>query len=101
MHQVYTLTKYEKETIILYNQSSEPVDISGYDPKLFHKLNSLAKQHPDLCQRTDKGKYPDYYEFKVAKRCLSIRFNKPMSDEKKEAARERAKAARLGGKTCT
>ena len=100
MRQVYTLTKYEKETIILYNQSSEPVTIAGYDSRLFRKLTQLENQHPDLCQRTDKGKYPDYFEFKVAKQCLSIRFNKPLSDEKKEAARERAKAARLGGNTC-
>ncbi len=101
MRQVYTLTKYEKETIILYNQSSEPVTIAGYDSRLFRKLTRLANQHPELCQRTDKGEYLDYFEFKVAKQCLSIRFNKPLSGEKKEAARERAKAARLGGNTCT
>lgn len=100
MRQVYTLTKYEKETIILYNQSSEPVTIAGYDSRLFRKLTRLANQHPELCQRTDKGEYLDCYEFKVAKQCLSIRFNKPLSGEKREAARERAKAARLGGNTC-
>lgn len=101
MNQRYSLTKYEKETIILYNQSTEPVNISGYDQKLLRKLSRLAKQHPDLCQRTDRGKYLGYYAFTVAKQCLSIRFNSPMSDEKKKAARERAKAARLGGNICT
>ena len=100
MPRIYSLEIYEKETIILYNQSGEPVTIAGYDSRLFRKLTRLANQHPELCQRTDKGEYPDYYEFKVAKQCLSIRFNKPLSDEKKEAARERAKAARLGGNTC-
>ncbi|MDY3918448.1 MAG: hypothetical protein SOZ59_05520 [Candidatus Limivivens sp.] len=96
MAQVYTLTKREKETMILFNQSSDPVDISGYDRKLFSKLSLLAQQHPELCQRVDNGKHADFYQFRVAKQCLSLRFNRPMNDEKKAAARERAKAAGFG-----
>lgn len=96
MAQIYTLTKREKETIILFNQSSDPVDISGYDRKLFSKLSRLAQQHPELCQRVDNGKHAGYYQFRVAKQCLSLRFNRPMNDVKKAAARERAKTAGFG-----
>lgn len=28
------LTKYEKETVLLYNQSRDPIIISAYDPGL-------------------------------------------------------------------
>ena len=95
----YTLTKEEKETSILYNQTNEPILIDGYDQKLFRKLSAFAEEYPDLCKRTDKGKYPDYFAFEIQKQCLSIRCNKPMSEEKKEAARERAKALGLGAKS--
>ena len=95
----YKLKKFEKETNILYNQTTDPVEICGYDRQLFRKLEKFAEECPELCQRTDKGKDPEYYKFVVDKKCLSVRFNRPMSEEKKEAARARAQANGLGGKT--
>ena len=38
----YTLTKYEKETVLLYNQSRDPVIISTYDPGLRRRLREYA-----------------------------------------------------------
>ena len=87
----YTLTKYEKETIILYNQSNERVNISTYDPALRRKLKEYATKYPDLCQRMDKGKYPDYAEYEIDKDRLSVRFTPPYSEERKQAAAERAR----------
>ena len=45
----YTMTKYEKETVILYNQSKGRVNIATYDPVLRRKLTEYAAKHPDLC----------------------------------------------------
>lgn len=87
----YTLTKEEKETIILYNQTSQPINISGYDPKLLRQLAAYAQKHPDLCRRVDKGKYPDYAEYEIQKDRVSVRLLEPLSEEKKKAAAERAK----------
>ena len=95
----YNLTKPEKETNILYNQTTDPIEICGYDRQLFRKLEKFAEECSELCQRTDKGKDPEYYEFVVDKKCLSVRFNRPMSEEKKEAARARAQENGLGSKT--
>lgn len=86
-----TLNKYEKETVILYNQSSDPVIISTYDPALRRKLEDYAARFPDLCRRTDKRKYPDYAEYEISKDRLSIRFTPPYSEERKQAAAERMK----------
>ena len=58
----YTLTKYEKETVLLYNQSRDPITISTYDPGLRRRLREFAARYPELCQRVDKQKYPDYAE---------------------------------------
>ena len=84
------LTKAEKETILLYNQTLEPVIISGYDPKLLRTLERYAQRHPDLCRRVDKCRYPDYAEYEVRKDRVSVRLLEPLSEEQRQAAAERA-----------
>lgn len=34
----YTMSIYEKETVILYNQSRDPINITTYDPSLQRRL---------------------------------------------------------------
>lgn len=87
----YTMTKYEKETVILYNQSKDRVNITTYDPVLRRKLTEYASRHPDLCKRLDKGKYSDYVEYEIEKDRLSIRLLAPCSAERKKVASELAK----------
>ena len=93
------LTKYEKETVLLYNQSRDPIIISTYDPDLRRRLREYAARYPDLCLRVDKQKYPDYAEYEIQKDRVSIRLLPPMSEEKRKA--EKAKAAGLGTRTST
>ena len=95
------LTKYEKETVLLYNQSRDPIIISTYDPDLRRRLREYAARYPDLCRRVDKQKYPDYAEYEIQKDRESIRLRPPKSEEKRKAASEKAKAAGLGTRTST
>lgn len=97
----YTLTKYEKETVLLYNQSHDPITISTYDPGLRRRLREFAARYPEMCRRVDKQKYPDYAEYEIQKDRVSIRLLPPMSEEKRKAASEKAKAAGLGTKDNT
>ena len=87
----YKMTKEEKETTVLWNQTQEPVLISGYDSALLRKCAAYAKKHPDLCKRVDKRKYPDYAEYEIQKDRVSIRLLEPYSEERKKAAAEKAK----------
>lgn len=73
----YNLSKYEKETVILYNQSNDRVNITTYDPVLRRKLTDFAAKHPDLCRRLDKGKYPDYVEYEIDKENCSCPAGNP------------------------
>ena len=95
------LTKYEKETVLLYNQSRDPITICSYDPGLHRRLREYAARYPDLCRRVDKQRYPDYAEYEIQKDRVSIRLLPPMSEEKRRAASEKAKAAGLGTKNDT
>ena len=95
------LTKCEKETVLLYNQSHDPITISTYDPGLRRRLREYAARYPELCRRVDKQKYLDYAEYEIQKDRVSIRLLPPMSEEKRRAASEKAKAAGLGSRTET
>ena len=90
------LTKYEKETVLLYNQIRDPVTIATYDSGLRRRLREYAARYPELCRRVDKQKYPDYAEYEIQKERVSIRLLPPMSEDKRKAASEKAKAAGLG-----
>jgi hypothetical protein len=41
------LSAYERETIILFNETSEPVEVFTYNKKMIRKLERLAKMFPD------------------------------------------------------
>ena len=97
----YRLTKYEKETVLLYNQSQDPITICTYDPGLRRRLQEFAARYPELCRRVDEQKYPDYAEYEIQKDRVSIRLLPPMSEEKRRAASEKAKATGLGTKDST
>lgn len=69
------LTKYEKETALLYNQNRDPITISTYDPGLRRRLRVFAARYPELCRRIDKQKYPDYAEYEIQNDKKEITFN--------------------------
>lgn len=92
----YYMTKREKETSLLYNQSNDPTSISTYDPSLLLRLASFAQQYPDHCKRIGNGTQADFAEYEISKNRVSIRLLPPISDERKAAASERAKNLGLG-----
>lgn len=78
------LSLYEQETIILYNQAETTAEVYTHDPKLLEKLSRLAEKYPSQISQKDEHSYI------VPKRCVSVR--EPFSEERRAAARERAKA---------
>ena len=42
-----TLTKYEKETIILFNEGEDTAHIQTYNAGLRKRLAAFSKKHPD------------------------------------------------------
>ena len=41
------LSAYERETIILFNETSEPAEVFTYNKKMIRKLDKLAQKFPD------------------------------------------------------
>lgn len=50
------LTKSEKETIILFNETEDQVNIYTYNVSLKHRLANFSKKYPKLCRRKEVNK---------------------------------------------
>ena len=71
------LSRYEQETIILYNQAEATAEVYTHDPRLLEKLRRLAEKYPDQIVKKDRQ------TFLVPKRCVSVR--EPYSAERRKA----------------
>ena len=85
-----TLTKYEKETIILFNEDEDPAHIQTYNAGLWKRLAAFSKKPPDLC-RLEKSFAQSGVIYVLDKSRLSIRLQAPYSEERRRKASENAK----------
>ncbi len=84
------LTKYEKETIILYNQTGDPASIYTFDASLKRRLEKFAKQYPECCH-LESASGLGAVTYVIDKARLSIRLVPPYSEERRQKASEYAK----------
>ena len=90
------LTKYEKETIILFNEGEDKASIYTYNAGLRNRLAAFSKKYPDLC-RLDMSMGQGGVSYWIDKSRLSIRFQPPMSEERRRKASELAKQNGFNG----
>ena len=84
------LSKYEEETVVLYNEAESTASVYTHDSKLKEKLKRLSEKYPDkIVFNTENSSGGVTYT--VPKKCVLIR--EPYSDERRKAASERAKTA--------
>ena len=84
------LTKYEKETIILFSEGEDTAHIQTYNAGLRKRLETFSKKRPDLCQ-LDKTYGQGGMSYTLDKSRLSIRLQPPYSEERRRKASENAK----------
>lgn len=84
------LSKYEMESIILYNEEESTASVYTHDAKLIAKLKRLSEKYPDriYVERKENSGAVSYI---VPKSCVSIR--EPYSNARRKAASEYAKNA--------
>lgn len=84
------LSKYEKETIVNFNEKESEATIYTHNADLKRRLAEFSEKYPALCrlkyQNTEGG-----VTYVMDKSRLSIRFVPPYSEERRAAAREYAK----------
>ena len=92
------LTKYEKETIILFNEGEDTASIYTFNAGLKKRLGLFAKKYPGLC-RQEKTHEQGGVSYVLDKSRLSIRLQPPMSEERRRKASENAKQTGFRSRT--
>lgn len=82
------LSRYEKETIINFNEADGFAIVYTYNVKLLKQLSGLESRSPD-CRVITSGE--DFCEYKVPKSWIKIRPPRQYSEEQKAIMAERAK----------
>ena len=88
------LTKYEKETIILFNEAEPTANIYTYNKALQNRLAKFSKANPN-CARLVTAYPCGAVTYEVDKKRLSIRFTSPYSEERRAKARNYAQERNL------
>ena len=85
-----SVSNIERETVILFNEAEDTVSVYTFNPTLKRKLGDFSEKYPALCKKTAEDSL-GRVTYSVAKDRLSISLRAPLSEEKKEALRERGK----------
>ena len=84
------LSKYEKETIINWNEAESTASIYTFNAYLKRKLAEFSRKYPQLC-RLERSTTEGSVTYVIEKSRLSVRLIPPYSEERLAAARECAK----------
>ena len=83
------LSKYEQETVILWNREEAEASIYTHDSSLKKRLRDYAKKYPECCRLESKNEWGGV-TYILLKDRLSVRLLPPYRDDLREAARTRA-----------
>ena len=84
------LSKYEKETIINWNEAENLASVYTFNASLKRRLAEFSRKYPLLC-RLERSTPEGSVTYVLDKSRLSIRFIPPYSEERKAAASAYAK----------
>lgn len=79
----YKLTLAEKETIILWSEADDTVQIDTFSQKLINRLRKAKERCPELYRVDEPDRYGGVYA-EVPKKLLQISFREPISEERRE-----------------
>ena len=87
------LTLLEQETIITFNNAEEEAEIYTFNQKLINRFSKFADEHPELCKHTEPKTEMHAHVFTLNKGLLSIHPKRVLTDEQREALRQKALAS--------
>lgn len=90
------MTKYEKETIITFNEESDIATVYSCTESVWNKMEKVGLKKIDSSKNSDGKIISKTYE--INKKLISFRKPRVLSDEQKEKLRERLKKVRRASK---
>lgn len=91
------LTKKQKTTVIYFDEQSRIIEVQTHNTYLKKRLTAFAAKYPQCCRQTDDDEQGGL-TFEIEKGRLSFRLTAPYSEERRRAARERARAGGINSK---
>ena len=91
------LTKKQKTTVIYFDEYSRIIEVQTHNTDLKKRLAAFAAMYPQCCRQTDDDEQGGL-TFEIEKGRLSFRLTAPYSEERKQAASERAQAGGINSK---
>lgn len=85
-----SLSKQERETIILFNEEEATAIVYTHNAKLISKLRRMSEKFPDQVY-PERREHPGAVSYIIPKSCISIR--EPYDDQRRKELSEWAKAA--------
>lgn len=85
-----SLSKYEKETIILTSEGDTEYSIDTFNSGLKRRLADFCRKYPDICKHTGTDQHGEA-SYTVRKESVSIRLLPPISEERRKSASDTAK----------
>ena len=79
----YKLTLAEKETIILWSEADDTVQIDTFSQKLINRLRKAKERCPEFYRVDEPDRYGGVYA-EVPKKLVQISFREPISEERRE-----------------
>ena len=92
------LTKREKTTAIYFDEYGSMIEVQTHNTDLKKRLIVFAKEYPQCCRQIDDDEQGGL-TFEIEKGRLSFRLTAPYSEERRQAARTRAKKNIFVGQT--
>lgn len=89
---MYTLTRAERETVIVWDAESRTATINSADPVTLRKLDALAVQYPDVYRQVSEDTLYSAKRYEVPAKY--IRFGKPPSEAQREKGKRLASILR-------
>lgn len=89
------LTKYERETIVNFNEGEDTASVYTHNKPLRRRLEQLAQERPEECRLYRVSHWDQAVEYYIPKSWIKIRPPRQISDAEKERMRENFKKAVL------
>ena len=91
------LSKYEKETIIVWNEMETTASICTYNAGLRKRLEAFSQKFPELC-RKESAWQQGGVSYQIDKTRLSVRLVPPYSEERRQQASLKGRDNGFGSK---
>ena len=93
-----SLTKYEQETIINFNEGDKTAGVYTHNRALRHKLEKLARERPEDCRLKNVSRDGEAVDYIIPKSWVKITPTRILTDERREAMAETARKRFSGQK---